>query len=429
MKEARNSIIAGFFAAVLIVGASATPASALTIEEIQAQIQSLLSRIANMSGQPAASPATSVVPNPVAKHRVCAALYRNLSHGSRGDDVRALQEFLRAEGYLTANATGYFGPATRAALARWQASQGISAVGSLGPLTRARIVVWCGSGGGVIACTKEYKPVCGRPAICSNSQVGAYPRECDYGQTYTNSCEMSAAGAAFLYEGQCAAPQPTPDPSADQRCRAWYDGCNDCSRQYPGGPAACTLRACLSGQGIWQAPAYCKEYFDVATNRPPTISSFSGPTVLSINQTGSWSVQASDPENGPLSYHVVWGDEQYAAPMASLAAEAFIQTTTFTHSYARAGTYTVIVHVRDSAGQQAETTTTVRVEGAPQYCTMEYAPVCGQKTSCPSCYYSEPACLAPCYTEYRTYSNRCLMNGDGATLVHEGMCQNPPYQP
>lgn len=368
MKEARNTIIAGVFVALIVV-ASAAPASALTVADIQAQIQGLLLQIASLTGQSSAQNSTAVTVSPSFQHRVCSVLYRNLSLGMRGDDVLALQEFLQAQGYFYATPTGYYGPLTAQAVARWQAANGISAVGAVGPLTRARIQALCG-----IVVTPPPPP-------------------------------------------------PTSDPSADPRCRAWYDGCNDCSRQYPGGPAACTLRYC-----IWQAPAYCKEYFDGGTNKPPVISSFSGPTTLNANQTGTWTVQANDPENGPLSYHVVWGDEVSAMPMMApgYAAEAFVQTTTFTHSYARAGTYTVIVHVRDSSGQQAQTTTTVRVEGAPQYCTMEYAPVCGQKTTCPACYYSQPACLAPCYSEYKTYSNRCMMNADGATFVYEGQCQTQP---
>lgn len=366
MKEARNSIIASVFVVVLIMGASATPASALTVADIQAQIQGLLSQIAAYTGQSAQS-STAIGVSPSFQHRVCSALYRNLSLGLRGDDVFALQEFLQAQGYFYATPTGYYGRLTAQAVARWQAANGIPAVGAVGPLTRERIRIWCG-------------------AIVTPPP-----------------------------------PPPQNDPSADQRCRAWYDGCNDCSRQYPGGPAACTLRYC-----VWQAPAYCKEYFDGGTNKPPVISSFSGPTTLNVNQTGTWTVQASDPENSPLSYHVVWGDEVSAMPMMApgYAAEAFVQTTTFTHSYARAGTYTVIVHVRDSSGQQAQTTTTVRIEGVPQYCTMEYAPVCGQKTTCPACYYSQPACLAPCYSEYKTYGNRCLMNADGAAFLYDGQCRS-----
>ncbi|MES2225719.1 MAG: peptidoglycan DD-metalloendopeptidase family protein [Patescibacteria group bacterium] len=73
---------------------------------------------------------------------------RDLTIGSRGDDVAALQQILiasasgpQASALATAGATGYFGALTQAALAEYQAAHGISpAAGYFGPLTRARIV-------------------------------------------------------------------------------------------------------------------------------------------------------------------------------------------------------------------------------------------------------------------------------------------------
>ena len=65
---------------------------------------------------------------------------RSLTLGSRGTDVVQLQTILETKGFLVMPAgvgKGYFGPLTRAALARYQASVGISpAVGFFGPITR-----------------------------------------------------------------------------------------------------------------------------------------------------------------------------------------------------------------------------------------------------------------------------------------------------
>src|SRR3989344_9657182 len=139
---------------VALFAGNAAPVSGLPALEIQAQIRELLTKVASLQTQlgsgagmqitAAPSPAAASLP---AKHRLCSILARNLSRGAQGDDVRGLQEFLSAEGYLSANATGYFGPATASAVARWQASQGISAPGIVGPLTRERIKIWCGGGG------------------------------------------------------------------------------------------------------------------------------------------------------------------------------------------------------------------------------------------------------------------------------------------
>jgi peptidoglycan hydrolase-like protein with peptidoglycan-binding domain len=73
---------------------------------------------------------------------------RTLQLGSTGADVRSLQQFLNSKGYRVA-ATGpgspgfestYFGPATKAAVVRFQTANSITPTsGAVGPLTRAKI--------------------------------------------------------------------------------------------------------------------------------------------------------------------------------------------------------------------------------------------------------------------------------------------------
>lgn len=76
------------------------------------------------------------------------AFQANLSAGSSGSDVKALQQFLNTHGYTVAtsgagssgNETSVFGALTRAALIRYQQAKGITpAVGFFGPITRAAI--------------------------------------------------------------------------------------------------------------------------------------------------------------------------------------------------------------------------------------------------------------------------------------------------
>lgn len=73
---------------------------------------------------------------------------RDLDLGFTGADVKQLQKFLNANGFSIVpsgpgspgNETSYFGPATQAALAKFQAANGISpAAGYFGPKTRAYI--------------------------------------------------------------------------------------------------------------------------------------------------------------------------------------------------------------------------------------------------------------------------------------------------
>jgi peptidoglycan hydrolase-like protein with peptidoglycan-binding domain len=75
-------------------------------------------------------------------------LSRNLSAGMSGDDVRALQKVLNVRGFTVAatglgsagNETSYFGPATKAAVIKFQLARGITpAVGYVGPVTRAAL--------------------------------------------------------------------------------------------------------------------------------------------------------------------------------------------------------------------------------------------------------------------------------------------------
>lgn len=448
----------------IVWGSALAPsASALTVDDIQAQIKELLAKVADLTKQikelrtqqvPPADPGVQPMPF---RHRVCGVLHRNLSQGTQGDDVQSLQEFLSTEGLLSANATGYFGPMTAQALARWQASQGVESVGAVGPITQKRIKVWCGGGNserfgaepqrgaapltvtfktnvqlanprfvadagdykvvfgdggeymfpcsegtpwcggphrvahtyaadgtytaqlvhygyfgspgpsgipstvvgtvtiyvGPVACTKEYNPVCGsKPIVCITTPCNPIQ------QTYSNRCLMNADGASFLYEGQCRTEPPI--------CLAVIYQRPICAPGETVAPVDPTSQC----PGPWRC---------VSGNKPPTISGFSGPTTLVVNATGTWTIQASDPENGQLSYGIVWGDGRGMAPVAagSPLVPEFVQTTTFTHSFITAGTYTVAIVVRDAAGKEAKTSTTVRVGEPLIACTAD-------ATQCPN---------------------------------------------
>lgn len=113
-------------ALVLVTGVvvDAPKASAATAAELQAQLAALQAQLAALQGS----------------SQTC-TFTRSLTVGSRGADVTCLQDYLRAGGHLSVASTGYFGPLTRAAVARWQAANGVSpAAGYFGPLSRAKYV-------------------------------------------------------------------------------------------------------------------------------------------------------------------------------------------------------------------------------------------------------------------------------------------------
>ena len=140
MTLATNAV-AKFAAVVAGVGLVATSfafapsAKAQTVEELQALIAQLTAQLAALSGGGSSAGYTFSV---------------DLTLGSTGADVTALQNFLISNGYsIPAGATGYFGSQTQAALASYQAANGIApAAGYFGPITRQKVNMSGGTSGG-----------------------------------------------------------------------------------------------------------------------------------------------------------------------------------------------------------------------------------------------------------------------------------------
>ncbi|MBI3627964.1 MAG: PKD domain-containing protein, partial [Candidatus Sungbacteria bacterium] len=91
------------------------------------------------------------------------------------------------------------------------------------------------------------------------------------------------------------------------------------------------------------------------TNQPPVITSVSGPISTTVGQPGSWTVLASDPEGGVLTYEVNWGDSSATSSQTG---------SVFSHTYASLGTYTIRATVKDTSGASGEGTLSVTVTGA-----------------------------------------------------------------
>jgi len=129
---------------VLALGfAFATPVKAQSISDLQTQIQALLAQIASLQGGASVSGSA------------CVTFTRNHTQGESGGEIMAIQKFLNTHGAVVAtvgagspgNETSFFGPATRAAVAKFQAANGISpAAGYWGPITRAKANSMCTPG-------------------------------------------------------------------------------------------------------------------------------------------------------------------------------------------------------------------------------------------------------------------------------------------
>jgi hypothetical protein len=313
----------------------------------------------------------------------CPKINSYLFIGKRGEEVRELQNFLFNYYGAPYTATGYFGPATKKYVHMFQKDNGVISTGFVGKLTTDKIVTRCG-GGGDVACTREYKPVCG--------QLNSVQK------TYSNRCEMNRAGASLVKDVACEQVVSNEPPAS---CKVWYDGCNTCSRSYVGGPMACTLMACIQGgteSQIWANRPQCREYFG-GVSTAPVISSFSGPVQLGVGEKGTWRVAANVYNNSQLTYSISWGDEVNMAEKLTLAPNfinsVYNQSTSFEHSYAQLGTYTVTLVVRSVTGEEVRTTSTVKVTSSAIKCLdagISYEE--GKQLSCITNNYGVSVCIA-----------------------------------
>ncbi len=162
MRYALLRSISGIVLAGLLVASSSsaqTPSSIdlqALVKQLQEQITSLQSQVQTLKSQLAATTQESAATKEAvktAKEEIKATkeevkvikeelrLTKSLKRGERGDEVRKLQEFLSQfpEVYPIGLITGFYGPATEAAVRKLQARHGIEQVGTIGPKTLQKI--------------------------------------------------------------------------------------------------------------------------------------------------------------------------------------------------------------------------------------------------------------------------------------------------
>lgn len=319
------------------------------IAQLTAQIQLLLQQIAQLQGQQ--NPDTSW----------CYTFNTNMGVGYGGgdmnsastqkaNDVRNLRLALISNGILGANnllsGNSMSGGITydgfyAAAVLKFQAKYGISQIGVVGPITRAKLNQLYGC---TNSCISEGGTVTGPVApqyqtVCCSGLIAQYP--------------SNVTGSS----GICIRPG------------------NNCPQYSPPAPGWCANGTIVSG-GYNSAGCPNPPICSSTGNLPPVISGVTAPTTLSVGQIGTWTVRASDPENGTLSYSFDWGDApQNAYNVATpFTHPLFDQTMTNTHSYSSSGTYTVTITVMDNAGQTALSSATVQVGNVTQCYTNSDCP-------------------------------------------------------
>lgn len=134
----------------------------------------------------------------------------DLTIGSTGADVTALQTWLIGKGYsIPAGATGYFGTQTQAAVAAYQAANGISpAVGYFGPITRAHVnSMGAGTVGGgsslPAGCTSTagYSPTTGAKCDSGSTLPAGCTSTVGYSSTTGVKCDSGASSGGTTTGG------------------------------------------------------------------------------------------------------------------------------------------------------------------------------------------------------------------------------------
>jgi len=181
-------------------------AQAVTAEELQAQINALLSQLTALQTQLAGMGGGN------ATGTVC-TFTRNLYPGvARGDDVKCLQQYLNSVGHPVAASgygspgqeTTYYGSLTTAAVSGWQTAKGVACgawCGYFGPISQAKYTALQAGGGGVVCgngtCeTGETHTSC--PGDCPTTTCGN--GTCDTGES-NNTCPADCAASACTAEG------------------------------------------------------------------------------------------------------------------------------------------------------------------------------------------------------------------------------------
>lgn len=331
----------------------------------------------------------------------------DLAMGHSGQEVSDLQTFLISNGYGIPAISGglaskgYFGMQTKQAVMAYQRANGLNPSGYFGPLTRAKIRAG-GSGYGGGAGGGTLPPQAGALQLIAPNGGEVWQKNQYQTISWTGSAGiMSQTGSIWLLypvpacaeEGapyRCMVAVRAPElivrnvPLSSGSYR-WYAGgtlvsdCPTCGAPSPIADGQYKIRVCSVDSSVCdQSDAYFtltsssnatpSPYpYPYPTPAPtgvqPAILGIDAPTTLNVGQTGIWTVRASDPQNGTLSYSVDWGDTvrpPYGASTAT-AGGIFVQSATFNHSYSTTGIYTVVFTVRNASGYTVTSKATVSV--------------------------------------------------------------------
>ncbi len=306
--------------------------------------------------------------------KVCLSLNSNLNFGmseARTDgNISRLQDFLATRGYFDRALMGAlrFGPATRAAVIKFQTSEGLPQTGFVGPLTRAAVSrATCGL-------TPPSSTVSLYSLTPTSGAVGTTVSVTGFGLTQNNTILMDGTVAARNVPiTSSIAVACTTDPSCKGGIRqtltftipeslspncSFKMMCPMYMRLVSPGTYAVTV---LNDNGTSNALT-----FTVTGSGSPnlSISGLDAPSSIALGQSGTWTIRMNTSTNsGTLHYAVVWGDETNMGMAAMIAprVENLSTSATFTHTYSHSGTYAPTFTIIDDNGHSVTTSATVTV--------------------------------------------------------------------
>jgi hypothetical protein len=291
---------------------------------------------------------------------VCFSPIVNIRYGANDSGnqgaITSLQQFLVSQGYFTsANmGSGHFGPVTLKAVIAYQSANNLPATGYVGPLTRALMAKHCG---GQATTNLSATPASGTsPLLVSFSGTGLKGGNqyiIDYGDG-SNSGPLNAVNVCM---GTLTNPTGCPKVGANHIYASTG-----------------TYTAALQGYigCMWSNPRCMIATIPLGTatitvgttnQQAVSINGLDAPSTLSIGQQGTWTVHVvANSSVDTLHYSVVWGDEQNVASSMMVPKMSTVNnSSTFTHTYQRSGTYTPVFTVTDDAGTNATVSNTITV--------------------------------------------------------------------
>lgn len=353
----KKALIAGLF----VVSLAPFVSSAATVDELRAQVTELLNRISQLQGQIGTTGTTgttgTVVTQTGGTQTVqCPFISRTLRVGATGNDVSRLQSFLAIDPaiYPEAQASGYYGPLTEAAVKRFQCKNKIvcdgtpdsTGYGVTGPRTAAILALQCPAGGAI--------PVGGGASVGGFIKVtpvsGAAPLTTQVQATVNTTASCSSATYTVNWgdntgEAQIPVPANVCQPIVQNLSHTYNNP----------GTYTVTLRS-----GAHSTSATVVVTAPVTTTTPSTGQTYVGNFSLTPGTSGELSVQATfDIQTTCTAYDLDWGDgSSHASQSQGSCSGTGAQTKQFTHQYSSTGTYTITLR-RGNGLTQVDSATVV----------------------------------------------------------------------